>query len=141
MISIKHDQSSLGLTVVWLLLAFTPFLRITSAASLPPQQFLSNGISPTANEPGIGVEIEMGKLTILKTNGGEFTLEEKDKAKGTEMVTTGFPGAPKTHWRLTAEIGGYSLSYCSIFRVVLGRLRHAFLLKYLTSSSGNPFSF
>ncbi|KAF2177168.1 hypothetical protein K469DRAFT_810131 [Zopfia rhizophila CBS 207.26] len=86
---------------LWVLFAFTAFLNPTSAA---PQQLFGNGLSRRAGEaPGIGVELEMGKIVIEGKR--KLTEDEREKIKGAVMIPIDYDGAPKTNWELTAEIG------------------------------------
>jgi hypothetical protein len=102
MLSNIRGQKLFGATAtLWVLFAFTIFLDLASAL---PQQLFSNGLSRrTSNAPGIGVELEMGKIVIEGKQ--KLTAEKREKIKGAEMIPTGFAGGPKTNWELTAEVG------------------------------------
>jgi hypothetical protein len=106
MLSEIRCQKLFGATaILWVLFAFTTLLDPASAA---PQQLFGNELSRrTGNTPGIGVELEMGKIVI--EGKGKLTAEEQEKIKGAEMIPIGFAGGVKTNWELTAEIGTFQV--------------------------------
>lgn len=98
---IRGQKLFRAIATLWLLFAFTTFLDLASAA---PQQLFSNGLSRRmGNAPGIGVELEMGKIVIKGKE--KLTAEQREKIKGAEMIPIGFAGDAKTNWKLTAELG------------------------------------
>ncbi|KAI9660364.1 MAG: hypothetical protein M1821_009714 [Bathelium mastoideum] len=102
MLSEIRGRKIFGTTVaLWLLFVFTTFL---DPAWCAPQQLFDNGLSRrTDDSPGLGVEVEMGKIVIAGKE--KLTAEQKKRIKGAQMIPIGFAGAAKTDWELTADIG------------------------------------
>jgi hypothetical protein len=92
----------LGATVVlWVLFAFTTFLDIASA--LPLQVFDGRFPRRADNSPGLGVELEAGRIVIK--GKADLTPAQREQIKGAQMIPIGFAGGPMTDWELTAELG------------------------------------
>jgi hypothetical protein len=88
--------------VLWVFFAFTILLGRTTAA---PIRHVRDGIVRRTDVPGIGVELEIGGITILGS-GRPLTGGKREAIKGAVMTPVGFVGAPKLNWLPTAEIAG-----------------------------------
>jgi hypothetical protein len=88
--------------VLWVLFAFTVLLGPTSAA---PTHHVRDGFVRRTDVPGIGVELEIGRIAIVGS-GRPLIGGKREAIKGAVMTPVGFVGAPKLDWVLTAEVGG-----------------------------------
>ncbi|KAF2667356.1 hypothetical protein BT63DRAFT_480344 [Microthyrium microscopicum] len=87
--------------IMWALYAVTAF---TGLASAFPQPLLGNGLTRRANEEkaGLGVELELGKVTIEGKKN--IKPEERQSVKGAKIIPLNFKPPPMTNWVLTAEV-------------------------------------
>jgi hypothetical protein len=86
--------------ILWALFAFT---FLFGPASAVPFHRIRDGLTPRADKPGMGVELEIKNINIIGPS--PLVGEKREAIKGAIMTPIGYAGVPKLNWVLTAEVG------------------------------------